>query len=176
VIKEPTKETTPLRDESILVRPGEGKILKLIGQTMEIKVSAEQTGGRWAFIEGSIEPGRTGPPLHFHSNEDEVYYVIEGALLFQLGDRQVKATAGCLAYVPKGSAHAFCNPYKEPARLVGFIAPAGFEKYFEETANYLHGLPAGEPPDLRVLQEFSERHHSVMVGPPMSPAMGSDDE
>jgi mannose-6-phosphate isomerase-like protein (cupin superfamily) len=163
-----TEEDRYLKDESFVVRPGDGTVVGRGGYVvMEIKVRSEQTGGAWALVEAVVPPESSGPPLHINTQEDETFYVLEGAILLQLGERKVSLTQGCVGYVPKGSVHTFCNPYKEPARFLGFIAPGGFERFFEETAELQESTPAGEQPDMGKLMALSRKYGGVMVGPPI---------
>src|SRR5207248_2070467 len=135
------------KDESLVRRRGESALLQYDKQTMEIRLRSADTGGAWSLVE-SIMPAHTqGPPLHINTQEEETLYVLEGALLFQLGERQVEATAGSVVYIPRGSVHTFGNPYSEPARILGIISPAGFEGFFQEMAA-LAAQDAGGPPDV----------------------------
>lgn len=57
-------------------------------------------------------------PLHVHHDEDEAWYVLEGALCLQVDDRAVEIPAGGAGIAPRGSRHTFWNPTAEPARYV----------------------------------------------------------
>src|SRR5438477_5162840 len=118
--------STDIQD-GVIITPDEGTVIQFGGETLQFKAIGNQTGGRCAFMSATMAPESSGPPLHLHNAEDEIFYIVEGALLFQLGDRLVKAEARSFAYFPRGSVHAFCNPYKQPAKVVGFMTPAGFE-------------------------------------------------
>ena len=52
-----------------------------------------------------------------------------GALL---GDDVVEAGPGDLVYKPRGQWHTFWNAGDEECRILEIIAPAGFEKFFDE--------------------------------------------
>lgn len=58
------------------------------GGPLTFKVRGEQTGGALTVLESVIAPG-DGPPLHRHADadEDEAWYVLEGALRFRLATR-----------------------------------------------------------------------------------------
>lgn len=68
-------------------------------------------------------PPRLIAPLHVHYRDDEAWYVLEGALAFQLGDQHVEATAGSLVFAPQGVAHTYWNPRPEPARYLLIMTP-----------------------------------------------------
>ncbi len=70
-----------------------------------------------------------GPFLHTH-DFDEAFYILEGELVFQVGDDLVTARAGELAFAPHNVPHTFTNRSEAPARYLLVITPAGFERYF----------------------------------------------
>src|SRR5690242_9205950 len=125
-------ETPTRRDDSFLLQPDEGSPLATTGGQGFIKVRGEDSAGAFALLEQVIPPVTSGPPLHINTREDEVFYILEGTLRLQLGERLLDAGPGTMCYIPRGSVHTFCNPYDTPVRLLGYITPAGFEHYFEE--------------------------------------------
>ena len=108
-----------------------------------VLLRSEQTNGAVSAIEVASSPGFAGPPLHRH-DFDEAFYVIEGALTFQLGDEVFTRTAGELAFAPRAVAHAYANHSDAPARALIICTPAGFERYFARTAAERDGV---DPPD-----------------------------
>ena len=99
-----------------------------------------------------------GPPLHVHKAEDEAFYVLEGELRVQVGERIIHGTAGAFVFIPKGTAHTFAKAGTEPARMLVIISPAGFEQFFEEV---------GGPPDMDKIMAAAERYGFEVVGPPL---------
>lgn len=95
-----------------------------------IKLRSEQTGGRVAVVDITVPAGWPGPPLHHH-DFDEAFYVLEGALTFQLGDDLHTAGAGVLAFAPRGVHHTLANLSDTPARYLLVITPGGFERRFD---------------------------------------------
>jgi hypothetical protein len=59
---------------------------------------------------------------------------MEGRMGAQLGDEVVVAEAGALVFKPRGEWHTFWNAGDTPCRILEVIAPAGFERMFEELA------------------------------------------
>lgn len=57
-------------------------------------------------------------PLHFHEQDDEAWYVLEGTLFVQLGDTEVEARAGSAVFAPHGTPHTYWNPGPGPARYL----------------------------------------------------------
>jgi mannose-6-phosphate isomerase-like protein (cupin superfamily) len=76
----------------------------------------------------TMAPGREGPTLHDHADEDDSFYVLEGEIVFILGDEERTAPAGTFVLVPPGVMHTFANRTEEPARILNIHAPAGFDR------------------------------------------------
>lgn len=56
-------------------------------------------------------------PLHRH-DEDEAWYVLDGALCIRIGDHHSQIAAGGAVIVPGGVAHTYWNPLPDPARYL----------------------------------------------------------
>ena len=108
--------------QPIFVPPHSGKMLEFRGVTH--KLTSQQTGGAYYLFESLFGPG-DGNRLHVHRREDEVGYVLEGALEIRLADQTVVVEAGSVAHLPKNIPHAIRNPLKTPSRyLFMTILPA----------------------------------------------------
>src|SRR5919202_4395209 len=118
-------------------------------------IDEETTGGAFSLVEHPLPPRALGAPLHTHRNEDEYSYVLEGRVGVQLGDEVLEAGPGDLVFKPRGVPHASWNAGDEPARLLEIISPAGFDRYFRETARL---LAADGPPDVDALADLQRRY------------------
>lgn len=56
-------------------------------------VTGEESGGEY-FSMLAIVPPQGGPPPHTHANEDETFYVLDGASTFRLDDEFIVAGPG----------------------------------------------------------------------------------
>jgi quercetin dioxygenase-like cupin family protein len=97
--------------------------------TPRILLRAEQSGGAVSAVEFTAPPRWAGPFLHTH-DFDEGWYLLEGELVFQLGDEVVTKRAGDFVFAPRGVPHTLANHSEGPAKYVLVITPAGFERYF----------------------------------------------
>jgi mannose-6-phosphate isomerase-like protein (cupin superfamily) len=111
-----------------------------------------------------------GPAVHIHLVQHETFHVIEGQLTVKVGDELLEASEGDFLYIPKGVIHTYVN-LKEGtiARLVGNLAPGGFNKFVAELSGYQQRV---SPPDPKVVNEICARHKQVLVGPPLAVTMG----
>jgi quercetin dioxygenase-like cupin family protein len=122
-----------MESDDVHVAPSGGPLVDLGGLGVQFKVPGEQTGGTFAVVEHPIQPGILVDP-HIHRNEDELSYVLEGAIWARVGDSEVEAEAGSYVWKPRGVLHTFWNPGPDSARILEVISPAGFEHLFEEVA------------------------------------------
>ena len=120
--------------QPFVVPPTAGRVLKLIGVTH--KLTSQQTGGGYYLFESEFDP-ESGNRLHVHSYEDEVVYVLQGAIRIRLGDGKLEASEGGVAHLPKGIPHALYNPLKTPLRILALAIPGGMEKFFDELESAL---------------------------------------
>ena len=102
-----------------------------------------------------------GPPPHRH-DWDEAYYVIEGALDFQIDGKQVLIERGDFAYLPRGTVHAFKGAAPSPTRVLIFAAPAHSSAFFEDVNREVHTLPD----DLKKVPSIGQRHGIEFIPPP----------
>jgi quercetin dioxygenase-like cupin family protein len=132
----------------------------LAGGQISVRLRQEQTGGELAATETVIPAHYPGPPRHVHPAFDELFYVLEGRLVFTVGDEQAAAEPGTIAYVPGDVPHAFANPHDEPCRILVVLTPGGFERYFEAIAQAAAQSPDGLPPVQLAVELMAE--HGVV--------------
>jgi len=115
--------------QPVALPPGSGKTLKFLGVTH--KLTSAQTGGAFYLCEAVFAP-ESGSPLHIHHYEDEVIYVLEGAIDIRLDKKKLNTPAGGIIHLPKKIPHALQNPLKIPLRIIVYAIPGGLEDYFDE--------------------------------------------
>ena len=114
-----------------LRQPTEGRTIAVVGDVYRFLVTGKETNGKYAMWEAIVPPGG-GPPPHIHSREEEGFYILEGEITFQIGEKQVLAVAGMFANMPAGTPHSFKNVSGKPAKMIISVAPAGLEEMFFE--------------------------------------------
>ena len=119
---------TKIVPQPIFVPPGSGKALEFLGVTH--KLTGQQTSGAYYLFESIFGP-ESGNRLHVHRREDEVGYVLEGALEIRLGNQTVVVEAGSVAHLPKNIPHAIRNPLKTPSRYLFMTIPGGLDQWFD---------------------------------------------
>src|SRR4051794_41786148 len=88
-----------------------------------VLLRSEDSDGHVSLVENVVPPHSAGPPLHRH-DFDEAFYLLEGQLIFQVGDVLVTKGAGELAFAPRNVAHALANRSDVPARYLLVCTPA----------------------------------------------------
>ena len=96
--------------------------LWVLGELLTRKVPSQRTGGAYSLFEVITQPG-AGPPPHVQHREDEAFYVLEGEYEFFVDGHTLRAWAGSLVYVPKGTLHAHANVGKVPGRMLTTHTP-----------------------------------------------------
>lgn len=114
--------------------PASGRKSWLDGDKVKCKAVSEDHLGAYSLFEMTVAP-QGGPPAHVHHWEGETYYILEGELRIQEGDRTFIASTGSVVNIPKGIRHTFKNVGTQTARLLVIITPAWDGKFFEEWAS-----------------------------------------
>jgi mannose-6-phosphate isomerase-like protein (cupin superfamily) len=114
------------------VEPSEGERLRFGEVEVVVKASAGQTGGAFSIFE---ERDPVDTPLHVHENEDELFVVLEGEHLLQVGDEQFRVGPGGFVFAPRGIPHSQQRVVPRTGRLLVLTSPAGLEGFFRELAD-----------------------------------------
>jgi mannose-6-phosphate isomerase-like protein (cupin superfamily) len=129
----------PLLSNPVLIAAGDGQQLNVIGDRQTVKLDGSQTRGAFSLIEQVYRPG-AGVPLHFHTQEDAVFYIIEGHMDFVVGHRKISAGAGATVLLPRGVPHS-SKAGDGGAKAMVILYPAGGEKMFRELDHVAPGDP-----------------------------------
>ena len=117
--------------------------------------TAEATGGAYALVEHTLEPGLIGAPPHRHAREDELSYVLEGTLTVWRDGVATEAGPGMLVRKPRDEWHTFWNAGETRVRFLELISPPAFVDYFRELAAL---VPSDGPPDLAAITALAARY------------------
>ncbi|MCB1746664.1 MAG: cupin domain-containing protein [Gammaproteobacteria bacterium] len=132
--------------------------LDLVGERLTVLVDRDQTNGYEVFLQEGVEG--SGPPPHHH-DWDEAFFVIDGAVDFGVGEREMTATAGSFVHLPGGTTHwfRFCAGGGRMLSLTG--AGSGAAGFFRAVAA---AIPDGRL-DVDKLTAVADQHE-VRFGPP----------
>ena len=110
---------------------GEGERVAFSDAEFLVKAAADNTGGAFTVIE---ERDPLDTPRHVHAREDELFIVLEGEHVFEIGDREFTAGPGAVVFAPRGVPHAHRRMVARTGRFLTLTSPAGFESFFRELA------------------------------------------
>jgi len=111
-----------------------------------IKALGNDTGASYSIVEKVVYPGQE-VSRHVHTSEDEMWYMLEGELIWNLGGRESLGRKGSFIHLPRFVAHSFMNKSDKPARMLLMFAPGGFEQWFLDVGRAVHD-PSQLPPDV----------------------------
>ena len=121
-----------------------------LGSTSDNFVIAE-----WRDAGGPAEPRRLIAPPHVHHSDDEAWYVLEGVLRVQMGEKEVEVRAGAGVMVPRGTPHTYWNPGPGPTRYL-LIMTANIFQLIQD----IHAMKERTP---AALQAVFQKHDSEFV-------------
>jgi quercetin dioxygenase-like cupin family protein len=94
------------------------------GGPLSVLVGSEQSDGRIAVMENRLAAGTAGPRLRY-DDLDQLFWVLDGELAFQLGEERVVRRAGEMVFARRGVHHSFANEGDDEARTLIVCTPAG---------------------------------------------------
>ena len=146
---------------AIVLGAGEGKTISVLGIPYTYKAVKEETRGAYALIEHTV--AGDGPPPHFHTAEEEAFYVLEGELNVLVGDRTVTATTGAFVLVPRGTVHTFSKTGTASAKILVIVSPAGFEEFLRRSRALLIWRRLRPSPRSITWKSWSQRRRRAEV-------------
>ena len=147
-----------------VLRENEGRanqIYTLLGMDKFLKVSANDTNGQFSLFFGYYAR-HDGAPLHVHYKEDETFYVLDGEVLFQVGDERHTLRAGDTIFLPRTIPHTYFV-LSEQAKMLFMTTPGGITEAFFSELTQLKG--PFEPADMQALYK---KYDLGLVGPPLT--------
>jgi uncharacterized cupin superfamily protein len=115
-----------------------------------LDVARTENEANVAVVEHTLPPHTLAAPLHRHSCEDEISYVLEGEMTVLADDELATVPAGQSVVKGRDVWHTFWNAGDEPLRFLEIIAPGDFSEFFAEVAP----LTPLDPSDEEAVGEF----------------------
>jgi mannose-6-phosphate isomerase-like protein (cupin superfamily) len=151
------------------VAAGKGRADEVIrlpgGDAVYVKVSTEDSSGALFLTEQPITRRGSGPPKHYHEDQDEWFYCIAGEYVVEIGDQRFRLAPGDSVLGPRRVPHAFVYDAAGPGRLlVGFAPARTIEQFFRDLAKRGEYFGSGTAED----KETARRLYGIVnVGPPL---------
>lgn len=93
------------------------------GIDFTVKAGELGQGRRVGVMEYTTRRGEE-PPEHMHPTEDEIFYVLQGALTFQCGAATFEVEDGGFVFLPRGISHGYTIRSDGDVRLLAITSPA----------------------------------------------------
>ncbi|MGO9325968.1 MAG: cupin domain-containing protein [Terracidiphilus sp.] len=133
-----------------------GHLHSLGFSSLAFKVVPSDTGGNLLVIEHSNLVPNTGPALHMHLSQEEWFYVMEGEVRFQVGDRRLRLGPGESILAPRRIPHTFSATGSPAHMLIAFSPADKMEQYFIDAAAH---------PELAPTKDFMNQYDMQWIGP-----------
>jgi quercetin dioxygenase-like cupin family protein len=126
-----------------------------------IKVSSKDMNNDLTVFE-YIGNEKGGPPLHVHPHQDEIFFIVEGDYLFQVGTEKHNLKTGDTIFLPRTIPHTFAQ-LSETGKMFFLFQPSGkMEDFFRAIANLT------SPPTPEQGAKLFSDHDMKVVGPPLA--------
>ena len=157
-------QKTERTDKGCVVNASESRFNEktLIGgkNPNDIKVSQKDTNGDLTVFEYTGNE-KGGPPLHIHPHQDEIFFIVKGEYLFQVGNDKYTSKSGDTIFLPRGVPHAFAQT-SDSGKMFFLFQPSGkMEDYFRVLGNLT------SPPSPEQGAKIFADHDMTVVGPPL---------
>ncbi|AMY09343.1 Quercetin 2,3-dioxygenase [Luteitalea pratensis] len=153
----------------VKVAAGAGRLDDIItlpgGDRIHVKVATQESGGALFMTEQPIERRGSGPPRHYHEEQDEWFYCLAGEYVVEIGEQRFRLGPGDSILGPRRVPHAFVYDGAGPGRiLIGFTPAGRIEQFFRELEKRGQYFGNGSPED----KELAHRLYGIVnVGPPL---------
>lgn len=149
------------------VAAGEGRyhghiqIKGLNRNSLDLKVSGKDTAGDLAIFQSTLMSPKSGPRLHVHFYQDEIFYVLEGEYLFQVGEEKYQMKPGDTIFLPRNVPHTWVQLH-DTGKMLVILQPAGkIEEFFLKVASLDQEATPEE------IAKIIAAHDQKVVGPPL---------
>lgn len=138
-------------------RFGKARQIGVSATTFKI-ASTDSAGGLFVMEQANTVKG--GPPKHLHHEQDELWYVLAGDYVVEIGSERHQLKPGDCIFGPRRIPHAWAFVGDSPGRLLIAFTPAGkMQENFERDR---------KPGEYRSDAEIFREYGMELVGPPLS--------
>jgi len=103
----------------------------LAGVLMKRLLSGADTDGQFCLFENRSD-GASRTPIHFHADDDETIYMMEGEMQAIVGGETKVIRAGETLFLKRGIPHQLMNVSNAPMHYILLCTPSGFESFVAE--------------------------------------------
>lgn len=157
--------------QSWMIDAEEGDAYWSLGSLTVLKATDENTNGSFSMVEERIPEGQS-PPLHVHQSDDEMFYVLDGTVTFEVGGERFTATDGSTVFAPYGLPHSYLT--EEETRWLMFVREPCLERLWASVGSPAESLTIPDDSEVdeqmnRVAEQL-DRYGIEIVGDPLTAA------
>ncbi|MCB1378905.1 MAG: cupin domain-containing protein [Alphaproteobacteria bacterium] len=147
------------------------RALRFRDTLVRVRMSADDGSDGLSVLEHRAAKGEA-PPLHVHRNEDEVFHVISGKLLFEIDGERMTVSDGDVVLAPRGVPHRFLVQSDAGAHWLTIMRGRDFESLVRDVSmpTDMSDPPAIShpgPEEIAALTAACSANGIDIVGPPM---------
>lgn len=131
--------------------------------TLRILLTGDDTDGAQEVFEDIVQPG-VGPGRHIRRDQDETFFFLEGEFVVEIDGVLHEMAPGDVAFIPRGTVHAFKNVGSTAGRLRYVFTPA---LKMEAMFRAFHAAARGGEITMEDMARIAEENGQTFVGPPL---------
>lgn len=131
--------------------------------TLRILLTGDNTDGAQEVFEDIVQPG-IGPGRHIHHDQDETFFFLEGDFVVEIDGVVHEMSPGDVAFIPRGTVHAFKNVGKTEGRLRYVFTPA---LKMETMFRAFHSAAQTGEITQEIMARIAQDNGQEFVGPPL---------
>lgn len=128
---------------------------------VDVKISGTDNDGSFALLEQTVTSKGAGVPLHYHPEQDEMFYVLDGSFRFKVGNDTFELSTGDCIFLPRNVPHAWVL-LSEKGTTHCLVQPAGKLEDFFVRMKAMNHVPTPED-----VSKLAAECGMVTVGPPL---------
>ena len=145
-------------------RQGKSRSVGVSATTYKV-LTAETAGAMFVMEQANATKG--GPPRHLHFSQDELFYVLEGEYIVEIGAERFHLKEGDCVLGPRQIPHAWAFVGKSTGRLLLSYSPAGKMEDFFNRREQL-GIKQGSYSSSSIKDAETMRAYGMeRLGPPL---------
>lgn len=154
--QKPTENVAAPTSQGYILKHEQGTILPGSDSSIIVKASPELGSHNNITVVQKIKPGK-GTGLHYHSDVDEIFYVIEGTGTAVLGNKSYDIEAGDFIFIPKNLDHKI-RKYDSTGilKVVFFMDKPGLLEFFKQRHQQFY--VEKKPMSLEELNRVAEKY------------------
>jgi quercetin dioxygenase-like cupin family protein len=119
--------------------------------TFRLRLLAQAPDHPVAVTDSILPPGFPGVVRHRHAQMTDIFYVLDGELAVQVGEKWHILGPGGFVLVPPGIPHTFANHGSVPTRVLNIQQPAGLEQYLKEAVQRMAEAHPWSPAEMAAI-------------------------